>query len=117
MPRYTDKQITDALIKNKGMVYVAALDIGCSPQTVRDRLAKSEKLRAVAESERGKMTDTAELKLANAIENGEPWAVQFYLKTQGKERGYTERTEHAHSGSSPFEVVVNWGDDGHDGPA
>ena len=35
----------------------------------------------------------AELSLFKAIQTGEAWAVCFYLKTQGKDRGYVERYE------------------------
>jgi hypothetical protein len=34
--------------------------------------------------------DTAQTKLCEAIDKGEPWAIQFLLKTLGKKRGYTE---------------------------
>lgn len=97
MPRYTDKQIIDALQQTKGMVYVAAQRLGCSPDTIKARMAKSDKIRTVAETERGKMGDTAELKLIQAIQDGQPWAIQFYLKTQAKDRGYTERIDITHS--------------------
>jgi hypothetical protein len=97
MPRYTDKQIMDALRATKGMVYVAAQYLGCDPRTIKGRVAKSQRIRDVLEAERGKMGDTAELKLAQAIQNGEPWAIQFYLKTQAKDRGYTERIDITHS--------------------
>jgi hypothetical protein len=97
MPRYTDKEIMDALRATKGMVYVAAQHLGCDPRTIKGRVAKSQRIRDVLEAERGKMGDTAELKLAQAIQNGEPWAIQFYLKTQAKDRGYTERIDITHS--------------------
>ena len=41
----------------------------------------------------------AELALYKAIQDGEGWAVCFYLKTQGKQRGYIERQEIEHSGA------------------
>lgn len=97
MPKYTDKQITDALIATKGMVFIAAVRLGCSPDTVRKRVNDKPAVRAILDAERGKMGDTAELKLAQAITNGEPWAISFYLKTQAKDRGYTERIDITHS--------------------
>ena len=113
MPRYTDKQIIDALQQTKGMVYVAAQRLGCSPDTIKARMAKSEKIRAVAEAERGRMGDTAELKLIEAIHDGQPWAIQFYLKTQAKDRGYTERQEVTGSDGQDIAITVRYVD----GPA
>ena len=106
MPTYTNVQIGDALKDTKGMLYLAAKKLGCSPDTVRNRLKKTEALRNLQEALRGETTDTAELKLYTAILAGEPWAVQFYLKTQAKDRGYTERTETEISGSEGGEIKI-----------
>lgn len=104
MPRYTDQQIIDALRATKGMVWVAADRLGCDGHTISKRLAKSPAIQAAVAAERGKMGDTAELKLAQAIQHGEPWAIQFYLKTQHKERGYVERLEQTGANGGPIEV-------------
>jgi hypothetical protein len=45
------------------------------------------------EAQDGEFVDTAELKLRQAVINGEAWAVLFALRTKGKERGYVERQE------------------------
>ncbi len=34
--------------------------------------------------------DEADFQLQNAVKNGEPWAVQFTLRTLGRDRGYGE---------------------------
>ena len=107
MPKYTDKQIIDALQGTRGMVYVAAQRLGCSHNTILARVAKSDNIRAVLVAERGKMGDTAELKLIQAIQAGQPWAVQFYLKTQAKDRGYTDRVEVTGSDGAPFTFTIN----------
>jgi len=39
------------------------------------------------------MLDNAESVLYKAVLNGEAWAVCFFLKCQGKSRGYIERQE------------------------
>jgi hypothetical protein len=91
--RYTNEQIIDALKKARGMVYVAARTLGCNHNTIYNRMRQSPEVRLAAEYTSGITTDIAELKLFEAIERGEPWAVAFYLKTKGKDRGYTERRE------------------------
>lgn len=112
MPRYTDKQIEDALRKTKGMVYVAAKQMGCSPTTIKKRLEARPALREVLEAEHGLTVDTAELKLFQAIQNGDAWAIQFFLKTQGRGRGYVERQELDLSGQvkTAIEYVNDWRD-------
>lgn len=47
------------------------------------------------------MLDMAEAKLFNRVLAGEAWAVCFFLKTQGRKRGYIERTE-------TFNMNINW---------
>ncbi len=89
--KYTDQQIITALKKTKGMVYLAAKTIGCEADTIYIRAKKSKKVAAAMKSERGELLDTTELKLYSAIMNGEAWAVQFTLRTIGKERGYSEK--------------------------
>lgn len=37
--------------------------------------------------------DTTELLLSREIDKGEPWAVLYYLKTQGRARGYIEKQD------------------------
>lgn len=93
MARHTDKQIAKALSDCKGMVYVAAARLGCSPNTIKARLLKSNALREAVQIARGTTGDTAELKLFQAIQNGESWAIQFYLKTQCRDRGYSDKLE------------------------
>ena len=110
MPRYTNAQIGNALTATKGMVYLAARELGCTPNTIRDRLGKSEILQSLQQALRGETTDTAELKLYTAILAGEPWAIQFYLKTQAKDRGYTERTEISGPDGGEIKIKVIYDD-------
>lgn len=94
------------------MVYVAARQMGCSPDTIKARLAKSKKLRAIKEAEEELVLDTSELKLKQAILNGEPWAIKFALATKGKNRGYVERTEHTGEGGGAINIRVVYDDSG-----
>ena len=75
------------------MIYLAASALGCSPRTVYRHAAKNPKVQDVIDSYRGKLVDKAELKLEQAVMNGEPWALTLTLKTLGKQRGYVERQE------------------------
>lgn len=75
------------------MVAVASRQIGCSRTYLHRYIAQHPALAAQLVDEREFTTDAAELSLYRAITAGEPWAVSLYLKTQGKGRGYVERSE------------------------
>ena len=103
--KFTTQQIIDALRSKKGMVYLAAIELGCDAQTIynyRDRYAS---VRAAMEQEDGEIDDAAEMKLYKAILAGEPWAIQFRLRTKGKGRGYSEKVLTEQSGDITLRVV------------
>ena len=55
--------------------------------------------------------DLAESKLIEAIKDGNLTAIIFFLKTQGKSRGYSERSEHdLTSDGEPFKFTINIGE-------
>ena len=93
MPKYMDGQIIEALEKSRGMVYVAARLLRCDPITIKRRIAKVPKVGAVVDDQKELFVDVAELKLIEAVNNGDSWAIQFTLKTQGRRRGYSEKSE------------------------
>jgi hypothetical protein len=101
--------MAQAIHDSRGMVHVAARQLGVARKTVYDYLKKHKRLRDLLEEERAYTTDTAELALYHAIANGEAWAVCFYLKTQGKDRGYVERTEIAGVEDKPIKVTLKLG--------
>lgn len=105
--RYTATQVANALMETKGMVYLAAKRLGCSHTTVYNYIEKHASVKDAWDSANGEMGDVAELKLYQAVQDGQPWAVAFYLKTKGKSRGYTERQEitGADGGSIPIAIV------------
>ena len=105
--RFTAEQVCEALRETKGMVYLAAKRLGVTGATVynyRDRYAS---VRAVIEEQSGEVDDVAEMTLYKAIVAGEPWAIQFRLRTKGKTRGYTERTEVTGADGGAITVVID----------
>lgn len=93
MPSYTDEQIITALRSCRGMVYVAANQLKCSPNTIKKRIEKSQKLKDVLEAETGFMLDTAELKLVSKVIDGDVGAIRYLLSCKGRDRGYGERLD------------------------
>lgn len=91
--KFTVEQVKEALKSTRGTVTHAADKLGCEPNTVSAYVKKHASLRAVIRSFRTRRVDTAELQLDKAIAEGARWAVMFTLSTQGKKRGYTQKTE------------------------
>jgi len=104
--KFSVKRMVDELTRTKGMVYIAAENLGCVPQTIYNYVNEYPAVAAAKELAEGKVLDIAELNLYKAIQNGEPWALQFVLKTKGKKRGYVERTEFTGEEGQPITVVI-----------
>jgi alanine-alpha-ketoisovalerate/valine-pyruvate aminotransferase len=104
--KFTNQQIIDAVNSVNGMVYLAARKLGCNPQTIYNRMAKSTAIREAVDNARGELIDISEQKLRAAVMNGEPWSVAMVLKTIGKSRGYVERQEV--TGADGGAIIVDW---------
>lgn len=104
MAKYKVADMVQALRESKGMVYVTARKLGCSPTTVYNYAAKHPSVQEAIDSERGLMVDTGELALWKALQNGEAWAVSLVLKTLGKSRGYVERVETTGADGDPVQT-------------
>lgn len=92
-PKIKPEAMIDAITKSRGMVTIAADLLKCSPQTIYNYMERYPDVKAARENARERMLDTAELNLYQAINKGDMTAIIFYLKTQGKRRGYIERQE------------------------
>ena len=100
----TDQEIIDALRECRGMVAVAARMLGVSRESIYHRLKTSPEIKEAHVEISEHQLDRSELKLFEAVEAGEAWAVCFYLKCKGKERGYIERSQVEHSGTVELDV-------------
>jgi hypothetical protein len=97
--RVTDEQIEQALIASGGFISRSAEMLNMTQQGVRTRINKSPELLEIKASIRAKYLDLAESKVITAVNNGAPWAICFYLKCQGKERGWVETSKHEITGA------------------
>ena len=104
--RYTAHQVIDALKTSKGMVFVAAKQLGCDPDTVQAYCRRYPTVEAAKQFARGELLDEAELRLWRAIQRDESWAIAFCLRTLGRHRGYVEREEHAGADDRPITLRV-----------
>lgn len=94
----SEKQFIKALEKNGGWISQTARALGISVQAVCQRLKKNPRLKAKQEEIKDMYLDLAESKVVTAVNNGQPWAICFYLKCQGKHRGWVETVRNEHSG-------------------
>lgn len=99
-PSVPTKRMAAALAKNRGLITVTARELGIRTNTIYSRLKKSAALREVLQEARDFTGDVAEAKLFQKIQEGEGWAICFYLKCQ---RGWVDHHHVQHSG----EVGVN----------
>lgn len=91
--RVASVRIAEALRKSGGVVSHAAEALGVGRSTLTRRLEAERGLRDVREDVKAETLDLAESTLVKAIKAGNLQAVIFYLRTQGRERGYVERSE------------------------
>lgn len=89
----TIKGLKGAIEKSRGNISIVAKSFGVSRTTVYNFLSKHPEMKRCLEDEREKMIDNVESALYNQALDGNTTAMIFFLKTQGKTRGYIERTE------------------------
>ena len=90
--------------KYKGNIAAIARHFGVSRGTIYNRIKDSATLAVAVEDARETMLDNAESMLYKHIADNNLTALIFYLKTQGRERGYVEKLEH--TGPNDGEIVI-----------
>lgn len=91
--KHSKQEVAVALRCANGMQTIAARYLRCSYKTIQNYLARWPDLRDVIFEAKEKTLDISEDKLFQSVRGGNVNAIVFHLKTQGKERGYVERTE------------------------
>jgi 20S proteasome alpha/beta subunit len=93
MAKITKTNFINASKDSGGIQSVVAQKIGCERQAINQFIKKNEWARELLDAEREKIIDLAENKLFKAADDGKEWAIERILKSLGKRRGYTEKTE------------------------
>jgi len=104
-----------AIVAQRGNLSAVARKFGVSRTAVQNMVRESDALKETLSDARAGMVDAVESRFYRDCLKDEP-AFQtsriFFLKTQGKDRGYVERTEvHQKSRVVIEEEVVEGGDD------
>ncbi len=103
--KYDPEKMAKALTKCKGMVTVAAREIGCDVGTMQAYIKKYKLVAAAKNAAHEALGDAVELALHDkAIVQKETAALIFLAKTKYKDRGYTERVEATGAGGGPLQV-------------
>jgi len=102
--------IKEAIVKAYGNLSTAAKSLQVERATLYAWIEQEGLDEAVQEG-RNKRLDFAESMLDKGMKEGNMTAIIFYLKTQGKSRGYIERQEVTGAdGKKLFEVTIVDGD-------
>ena len=79
--------------------------LGCTRQTIDNYCRRWKTVDDAFRAKRRELVDLAEKGLRAALDNEQPWAITFTLKTLGKDDGYTERQEVTGADGAPLVVV------------
>lgn len=107
MPRHTTlEECAVALRKAGGFVTGAAKLLGISQSSLCERIQKHEELQMVQAEIKEQYLDMAETALLKKIKSGDLGAMCFYLKCQGKKRGYIEKEAQQQASEANVQVVI-----------
>ena len=100
----TAERIIKALGETQGLLTMAARKAGVSYTTVKRYASEFPSVKEAAQDAKESMLDFAEGKLYSKIKDGDNIAILFFLKTQGKSRGYIERQDIGNPEGESFKV-------------
>ena len=97
----------DALEKSMGIMTQAAKTLGINRVTAYQWMKKDPEFADKVEEIQNLVLDFTESKLYELIEEKNPTAIIFLLKTKGRDRGYVERHEIGGVNGKPLDVTIN----------
>jgi len=99
------KAMLEALEKTLGVVTTAAKMVGIERTTHYKWMESDKDYKINVEDLQEVVLDFAESALHKMVENHNPAATLFLLKTKGKKRGYVERQEIEHSSDVETDII------------
>lgn len=100
------KDVVEAIQQYRGNISAMARAFQVSRQAIYDYISNKPDLKQMIQDERESMLDDAESEIYKQIRKGNTTALIFFLKTQGKTRGYVERQEITGKDNEPFVIKV-----------
>lgn len=102
----TCQRIIESLRETRGLLTLAARKAGVSYPTINRYANDFPSVREAVQEAKESMVDFAEGKLFEKISKGDTASIIFYLKTQGKKRGYIEQQEFTGEGGLPIKTEI-----------
>ena len=99
------KAMLEALEKTLGVVTTASKMVGIERTTHYKWMANDKDYKDKVNGLQEVVLDFAESALHKMVENHNPAATLFLLKTKGKQRGYVERQEIQHSSDTETDIT------------
>lgn len=99
--------VKTALGMAKGIISVAAANLGISRQALHKRINNNKTLKEALYQAKETNKDFAEGKLLNAINADNLGAIKYYLSTQAKDRGYQTR-DNLHDDIDKYSININY---------
>lgn len=90
---HSKKALVEALEKSLGVVTTACKKVGVGRTTYYDWYNNDEEFKKQVDELQNVALDFAESQLHKQISENNTAATIFYLKTKGKQRGYTDKSE------------------------
>lgn len=120
--RLTPEQVADAIRQSLGNLSRAARILGCDRRTISRWMKRSALVQQAWHEAYETFKDLAEHKLLQAVQNGEPWAIQLVLTRLGRDRGYGDHLTLEATTRHHVRVQLVWDDvpqvdDAHDAEA
>jgi AcrR family transcriptional regulator len=112
MAKLTVDKVKGLIDEMMGNVSMVARTLNVSRTTLYNYINSHATVKQALDEAREKMIDNVESKLYSKALDGDTTAMIFFLKTQGKLRGYVERQEV--TGADGGAVLVKWDDENND---
>ena len=104
--KFTATQAIEAIRATSGNLTVAAKNLSVARKTMYAFMRRHPSVAEALAEARETMLDNAESALYRQVLEGNTVAMIFFLKTQGKSRGYVERAQVEHSGPDGSALVI-----------
>ena len=110
MAKFSTDRLITLIDEYSGNLSAVSRALGVNRLTVYRFMEKHPTVKQALSEAREKMIDNVESKLYSKALDGDTTAMIFFLKTQGKSRGYVERQEVTGADSAPVELIVKYAD-------
>jgi len=108
MSKISAKKLINAIEGSGGFITTIAQRLGVARSTVYTQLKKYPSAQEVLKDEKEKLLDMAEGVLLKNVKAGKEASLFFFLKTQGKKRGYVERQQIEQATAPEGQTLDEW---------